>query len=1053
MLKQKSKIWMKFSALLGCLFLFTSMQAQLNVRGQIVDSDNEPLIGASVTEKGTNNVTMTDIEGNYQLTVSNSNATLIFSYVGFRTQEVALKGRSTLNMTLVADADELDEVIVVGYGTQRKTSLTAAVSQIDGGEILKTPATNVSSTLGGRLPGVASRQESGQPGVDNASLYIRGSSVGVTYIVDGIRRGINDINPNDIATISVLKDAAAAAVYGLNSSGGVIIITTKSGKKSESKITYDASFGISKNANFPKFLNGPEYAYYYNRGMELDGNQPVFTQQHVNMMTNGDDSDGWGNTNWIDKVFGTGHNQRHNVSLTGGADKFNYFASLGYMNQDGNIDNFSFKRYNIRTKIDAELSNNLKMTVNVSGIRSDRKAPAFAAGGDSGASSSNDDFWMSVARQTVASWPFLPTTYNGMYTASPNSNSQPSSPIAATRESGKYKNNFMKVQTNIALEWTIPQIKGLTARVNGTYDYSNETAKNLSTPYKVMLAQLPSTTSPDLTYVEKNDPRPERSISLVEAHARTNYLVGQASLNYETQINKSHNIKAMILAEVDETKWNNFQAAAKNLDFPELPELGNGTPADSPIGGRSTHSRTAGFVHRFNYDYASKYLVEVTGRYDGSYKFAGNKSSKRWGYFPAVSLGWRMSEENFMDKFTFLDNFKWRTSFGLMGNDTGTGLPAYAYLSQYRYGDHILLNGQQVSTMYQNVIANTNLTWDKTRSLDFGFDATLWGGLLGIEFDVFYNYRYDILGTNRENISPSMGGYYMTYHNYGRRDTKGFETIITHQNSYKVGDKDLNYGAKFNFGFAKSRHLRAGQSSDLPSYQNIAGKPIGSILMYKADGLFRSEEDIDNSPWRGNTRPRVGDIKYIDVNGDGVIDDQDRGYFGKSNIPQITGGLTLYADWNGFDLNVFFQGAARSEVSLTGTYYNGNADTSIFTRMFKDGGNSPRYLAKGSWTPENPNGIYPRLSVNTPTNDNGHTSTFWMKNGRYLRLKSAQIGYTLPRNILKKAKIDNVRFFVEGSNLFTWSGLPKGIDPEMPAVTNGYYPQQRTYMTGLSLTF
>ncbi|NDV69697.1 TonB-dependent receptor [Dysgonomonas sp. 25] len=1047
MQKLKSKIWMKFSLLLGCLFLFTSMQAQLNVKGKIVDGDNEPLIGASVSEKGTSNAVMTDIDGNYQISATN-NATLVFSYVGYTTKEVAVNGRTTINMTLSAKEDILDEVIVVGYGTQKKTSLTAAVSQIDGKDILTTPSTNISSVLGGRLPGVSSRQESGQPGMDNAALYIRGSRIGATYIVDGIPRAINDINPNDVATVSVLKDASSAAVYGLGSAGGVIIITTKSGKKGESKITYDGSFGISKNANFPKFLNGPEYAYYYNRGLELDGGQAIFTQQHIDMMTNGDDSDGWANTNWINKVFGTGHNQQHNITLTGGAEKFNYYASLGYMDQQGNIDRFSYKRYNLRAKVDAEVAKNLKMTVNVSGIRGDRNSPAFAAGGNSG--SGGDDHWMSIARQTIASMPFIPVQYNGLYTASGNTLAQPNSPIAAINESGKYKNNTMKIQTNVSLEWNVPWLKGLSAKVNGTYDYSNETAKNLSTPYKVMLVKLPSSTLPNLQYSEQNDPRAARSITLTEAHGRNNFLVGQASLNYETKINKDHSIKAMILGEVQENKWNNLQASAKNLDFPELPELSNGVPADQPIAGASTHWRKAGFVYRINYDYASKYILELSGRYDGSYKFSGNRSNKRWAFFPSASVGWRISEEDFMKDFEFIDNLKLRAAAGRLGTD---GVPAYSYLSQYRYGNPILLNGNQVNTMYQNVVANIDLTWDYTRSTNIGFDATLWGGLLGVEFDVFYNYRYKMLAANNANISPSMGGYYKTYANNDRQDSKGVEIILTHQNKYEVDGKTLNYGAKFNMGWAKTRWLRYGESTDLPDYQRTPGTAAGSLKIYKADGLYKSEEDIDNSPWRGNTRPRVGDVKYVDVNGDGVIDEQDRGYFGKSNIPEITGGLTLYADWNGFDINVFFQGATKCEASLTGVYFNGHDDTSVFTRLFKDAGNSPRYLAKGAWSPENPNGKYPRLSVNTPTNANGYASTFWMRNGEYLRLKSMQIGYTLPKQLIRKAGIDNVRFYVEGSNLLTWSHLPKGIDPEMPAVTNGYYPQQRVFMTGLSVTF
>lgn len=1055
MMKQNFKWSTMLCLLFVCSSFLVSMHAQIRVTGVITDTNNEPLIGAAIHEKGTSNGTMTDIEGKYTLNVSNRNATLTFSYVGFNSKEIALNGRTAVNVQLESSQSSLDEIIVVGYGTQKKSSLTAAVSQIEGKELMVTPSTNITSIIGGRIPGVTSVQESGEPGYDQAALRIRGSLRGALYIVDGIPRDINDINPNDIATLSVLKDASAAAVYGLDASGGAVIITTKSGEKGKSKLTYDGSFGISRNANYPEFLDGPSYAYYYNKGLEMDGRDPIFTEEHIKKMIAGED--GWGNTNWMDEVFDTGRNQKHNLSLSGGSDKSKYFASLAYMDQQGNVDKFSYKRYNIRLNLDTEISQGLKVNIGMSGIRGDRKSPAFSAGGGEGSGYEEAAEWMSITRQAAQMHPYLPIyAENGMYTASPNDLQQASSPLAAIENSGLHKQNSMLIQTNLTLTWEVPWIKGLTAKISGYYDYSNATSKQLNTPYTVMLASAPDSSRPGLSYSEKIDPRAKTTITLLEGHNRTNKLTAQTSLGYVTQINKTHNIDVLGVMEIQDMKNNSFSAHVQDIDFPELPELSNGIPLETgnPIVGTSRVARSVGFVYRMRYDYNNRYLAEVSGRYDGSHKFAGNVSGKRWGFFPAASLGWRMSEEGFIkDNFNFIDNLKLRAAIGLLGNTYGVNNETFAFLSTYRYNNKVIIGNGQVNTLYPSLTENPNLTWEKTRTHNIGFDLTMWRDLLTLEFDVFYNYTYDIIGQNGADMPPSMGSHYPTYINRNRADAKGIDVMIGHRNDFKLAGRTFNYGAKMNITWAKNRWLRYNDSPNVPNYQKLTGKPVGAQSIFIADGLFQTEEEIDNAAWRGSKRPRLGDIKYRDLNGDNIIDEKDRGYFGKSNRPEFTTGLTLYGNWNGFDFNVLFTGALKSEVSMASTYYNGNDDTTILSRLFKSNSNSPRYLAEGAWRPDNTGGEYPRLSVNPPNNDNGWASTFWIRDGKYIRLKSAQIGYTIPSNIITKAGISQARIFVEGSNLFTLSGLPEGIDPEMPQVTNAYYPQQRTYMGGISLTF
>lgn len=1029
-----------------CSLFLMSMHAQVSVTGTVTDSQNDPLIGASVAVKGTSNGAITDLNGQYQLKVPNANVTLVFSFIGYDKQEVALRGKTKLNVVLKENALSLDEVVVVGYGTQKKSSLTGAVSQIRGDQLLKAPSTNVSSLLGGRLPGVQSVQTSGQPGEDQASLTIRGSIYGATYIVDGMPRSINDIDPNDVETISVLKDGASAAVYGLKGAGGVVIITTKKGRDGKSQISYSGSYGISQNANFPEFLDGPSYAYYYNKASEMDGNKPVFTQSDIAKMINGDDSDGWGNTNWIKKTFGTGHNQQHSVTAQGGTDKMKYFTSVGFMGQDGNIKNYTYKRYNLRTNIDADIANNWKLNVGVAGQVGRKNNPAYPAGG----SGEGGDYWMSVARQAIASCPYLPEEYNGLPVATPNSANQPNSPIAAVTKSGEFKTNIFDLQSNITLQYNVPGVKGLNAKFTGAYDFESSRNKNLSTPYYVMLAKKPDTTNPNISYTKVLDARNTSFLALGEGLTEFTQLVGQGSLNYITTIAKKHHVDAMLLLELRDRKSNNFSAYGKDLSFAELPELSFSKPADNPIGGSSYHSRSVGYVLRAKYDYNDTYLAEFTGRYDGSYKFSGNVSNKRWGFFPSFSAGWRMSNEDFMKNLENIDNLKLRASVGLLGND---GVPAYSFLSTYSNSGAVVLGNIRQNSMATGVIANPNLSWECTLSYNAGFDLSMWKGLLGLEVDAFYNYTYNILTFMGSGYPPSMGGYYPSFENYSKIDGRGIEVLLNHKNHIGTGKRAFNYGASLNITYAKSRWLRYPDSPNVPDYQKSTGKDYGAKFGWTAAGLFQSEEEIDNSPRIfGGDRARPGDIKYVDINGDGNIGYEDRGFVGRSNRPELVGGLNLFGDWCGIDFNAQLTGGAICDVSLTGTYYNGYDDSTIFTKAFKDG-NSPRYLVENAWRPDNTGGTYPRLTINDPHNNNGLGSTFWFRDGKYIRLKSIQIGYTLPQSLMNRVGINKLRMFVQGSNLLTLSGLPQGVDPESPGVNNGYYPQQRTFMTGINLTF
>ncbi len=1029
-----------------------------NLTGTVTDATGEPIVGATVMVKGTSKGTITDLDGNYTLDGVPADADITISYVGF--QPVTLKSTDTKlkNLALQEDNKTLSEVVVVGYGTQKKSSLTSAVSAVKGEELLKAPATNVSQLLGGRLPGISSLQESGEPGLDQASLKIRGSVYNVSYVVDGFPvSSINDIDPNDIESISVLKDGASAAVYGLAGAGGVIIITTKRGEIGKTKVTYDVSYGVSMNANFPKFMNGPQYAYYYNMAQMMDQlasgaikdrNEyvPYYTKENIEAMTNGDPTDGWDNVNYIDKVFGTGTNQKHSITVQGGNEKMRYFTSLGYMKQNGNIDNFDHRRYNLRANIESEFAKHFNFKLGVSGVVGRRSTPAFNSGG--GDNGDEEVGFLSIARQTIQMHPYLPERYNGMYTAAIQKNtSLPNSPLAAIYESGYRKTRSLEGNVNLELTYNVPWVKGLALKANGSYNYSTSHNKNLNTLYSVMGYN-------NGTWSKYEDPRgTSDGTALGEGQTTYEQLVGQAGISYTNSFGL-HNVEALALVEARDNKSHGLSAYAKNLPFVQLPELGFGVPAENPIGGWSAASRTAGYVFRLKYDYDSKYMAEFTGRYDGSYKFYG--MGKRWGFFPSASLGWRISKEKFMENLDFINDLKVRASIGLLGNDA---VSEYAFLSTYSQWESGVIypsgtSAVKSSGIYTSGIPNPNLTWEKTLSWNAGFDATLWNGLLSIELDAFYNYTYDVLTGMGGGKPSSMGGYYPTYGNHNALDSKGIDILLSHRSKFQLARSSLQYSISGNLTYSKTRWLKYLDDPNIMEWQKVVGTTYGTIYGWKADGLFRSEEEIDNSAWYGS-RPCLGDIKYVDMNGDGKIDSQDRGAFGRSNRPQLTFGLNIGASWKGFDFNALFTGGALFDVSLTGTYYNGYDDNTIWTQTFKESANSPLFLVENAYSIDNPNGTFPRITLGSTGHggDNGLSSSFWWRDGKYVRLKSAQIGYTFPKMWMSKLNIQNLRIFVEGSNLFTIDGLPEGIDPESPGVNNGYYPQQRTVMGGLTLTF
>jgi len=1012
-------------------------QQQKSVSGKVNDSAGVPLPGVSIVIKGTTSGTITDSNGKYSIPNVAENTVLQFSFIGMRAQEISVGNKTNINITMQDESFGVDEVVVVGYGTQKRASVTGAISQISGKELLKSPVGNINNMLGGLVSGVISLQQSGQPGADGASLMIRGTTA--KYIVDGVERSISEIDPNEIASISLLKDASSASVYGLDANS-VVIVTTKRGTVAPSRITFTGGYGISDNAQMLNMLDGPGYAYWYNKAREMDGDPIVFSSTHVDKMLNNDPSDGWGNTNWYKKTFGVGSTANYNVNANGGTDKLKYFVSLGNYNQKGNVEGFNYDRINLRSNIDAVVAKNLDLTFDISGRVEDRKRPGYTA---------SPDDWNNIPQQAIRALPFVPEEMNGEPISTRTASSYVN-PLAASSLTGYSRVKTSIIQTDFALNYQVPFVKGLSVKFSTAYDISYQTSKAFSTPYYTYVATAPTSTTGDISYARTYDARGTNT-SLVEGLSHYNRLTTNTSIKYDTKIGL-HNISAMALMENVRQEGNSFGAYGYGFDILQLDELDYASlPAKTKVSGSSYQQKKAGFLGRLTYDYNQKYMAEVSLRYDGSYIFGGMEKGKRWSPFPAGSLGWRISEEDwFKNKISFVNNLKLRTSFGLTGT---TEIPAYYYLNTLSFLNNpaVVLGGTAQNGLFTSKPANVNLTWAKALQYNAGVDATLWNGLLAVEFDVFYKYIYDMLSTVTATYPDSYGGYVYGYENSNKQDHRGFEFTISH--SKKIGD--FSYKIGFNGTYTKRRWLRYADSPNTPDWLKLTGKDVGAQVGFIDQGLFQSQDDIDNSALIVGKAVRVGDIKYLDRNGDGVISyEQDRGYIGKSAYPKFEGGITVNAAWKNIDLAILVQGAVGRDVALTGVYSSGVMDNTSMTRPFYHGGNSPTYLLENSWREDNSNGEFPRLSLVPASSNNAYSSTFWYRNGDYMRLKSLQIGYSFPQRWIKPTGMDNLRIYAEGQNLLTLSKLSKyNIDPEQPGVSNGYYPQQRVISMGVKLVF
>ena len=1011
-----------------------------SVKGIIQNSNGEPLSNVTVRNTRTGYSTASKDDGGFEIPEVLVKDELVFSLVGHSSHRLFVENYDEQRIVLISEDLDIEEVVVVGYGTQRRESVTGSVAQINSDEIMRSPVGNITNMMTGKLPGLISRQNSGEPGADQSSLTIRGndsfaSSNTPVMIVDGVRRSFTQIDPEEIETITVLKDASAAAVYGLQAAAGVILVTTKKGQSAKPTVRFNHSQQISQNTMFPEFLDGPEYAYWYNKARMINGREPLFSNADIRKITEGDPEGKWGNTNWVNELFRTGQTSHSGISVEGRNDKIRYYFYGGYFNQDGSVKNINFDRYNIRSNIEVTATDNLKVQIGLGGRKSKKTAPLF---------STEKNTWNNLFQQAMRAHPYLPKEYDG-YPTGNRTNGPLVSPLSALDQSG-FRHNFTdNFQSNLRLDLNMPFItEGLSSYVMGSYDYNGDFGKSFQTPYK-MAQGIVGPNGIDYQIVESSI---GALAKLAENMSRSGVLTLQGALNYNRSFNK-HNVSGLLLYEQFRTISNNFSISTQGLDFKELPELrfaNELTPGEGAFNGISSIVPSAGFVGRLNYDFDGRYLLELSGRYDGSYKFARDR---RWTLFPAVSIGWRLSQEEFFrDAFPYFNEFKLRGSVGKLGNDTGVN--AFAFLSTMALASQdpsVVIGGTPQNAYQTNALSNPDLSWETVDIYNIGLEASLWDNKLDIEIDAFYKVTDNILETQGGIFAPSMGGYFPSVVNTGKTDNRGFELGLNHRNS--LGE--FNYGTRFTLSYYRNRYLSVRESANTPDHLKRNGRRLGEKHGLVALGIFQTDEEAQNWPSIFGDN-RAGDIKYLDVNGDGKLTyNEDRMWIAGSNVPQLISGLTLFADYKGFDFSVMLQGAAKAEYALSGSYPDIGYDNTEFTTPFFQEGNAPRYLVENMWTPDNPNAKYPRLS-DVKVQNNKWASTMWIVDGSYLRIKTAQIGYNFPRKMINRLGMESLRLNVSGGNLFTWTEF-KYLDPEAPDVSNGFYPQQRIYSLGVDVKF
>ncbi|MEX2602312.1 MAG: TonB-dependent receptor [Balneolaceae bacterium] len=1001
-----------------CLFfgLATAGMAQTTVTGTVTDEGSgETLPGVNVVLAGTDSGVITDLDGNYSINVP-SDATLRFSYVGYQPQEIAVAGRSEINVSMSLAVLGGEEVIVVGYGTQTRETLSGSVSSLSGERMERVPVTNLSNQLTGTVPGVITVTDSGEPGYDGASIRIRGNSTlnnnNPLIVIDGVpdrRGGLDRINPRDIESISVLKDASAA-IYGSRAANGVILVTTKRGEAGAPEFNFDINQGFNQPTRIPEMADAATYMTMLNETDSYAGRDLRYTQSDIDCHRLEQDPWNCPNTDWFAEALKPmSYQTRADMSISGGSQSMRYRLSFGGLTEDGYYENSAtrYNEYQFRSNLDGQLTDNISMTFDVVGRLEERNFPTEGAG-------ATFRMLMRGKPNEPGFWP------NGL--PAPDIENGTNPVVTGTDATGYDRDARYYLQSNTSVTVEIPRVEGLSFIGNAAVDVYNRDRKRWQTPWTLYaLSGFDSSGEPILnaSQVPFSDPR------LTEERANATDITVSGIAQYRQDL-ENHSYTILVGAERETGEDTSIGAFRRYYPSTQIQQLDAGAQDQQDIWSGAGDYARINFFSRVNYNYQSKYMVELIGRYDGSYIFP---EDSRFGFFPSVSAAWRLTQEDWFTNATdFFDELKLRSSWGQTGNDR---ISAFQYLSTYEFGRGHVFGGNIVQSIEASRTPNPNVTWEVANQFDVGVEASMFDNKLSLEVD-YYNYlRTDILHQRNASV-PQTAGISLPEENIGEVKSWGWDGNITWSDQISP---EFLLDVSFGFGYATNEIQFWDEAPGAPEWQQSTGFKMDTNLYYKSLGVFDDWAEVESTPsWPG---ARPGDVIFEDINGDGVIDSDDRYRDRRTYFPEYNGGLNISGVYKSIDFTLLLEGA-------TGAAQYISTQSGDFGNYFQD-------FAEDRWTPDNPTASQPRAFQRQEEYWMAHGNTHFLHNTDYVRLKNAEIGYRLPSNLAAQLGLQRLRVYANGFNLLTFSKF--WMDPEARNSSGSYYPQKRVVNVGLSVTF
>lgn len=983
------------------------------VSGTITDKDGTPLPGASIVEKGTINGTQTDFEGNFTLEVSNPDAVLLITYIGFETQEIPVDGKSTINVSLNPSVSSLDEVVIVGYGTQKKVNLTGSVESVEAEEILKRPANNVANLLQGRVSGLQILQRSGEPGNNEPVIRIRGLGTipngtrnpnTPLILIDGVQGSLNSLNPQNVESISVLKDAASAAIYGSRGASGVILVTTKRGSAGGLKVQYTTNYQLQRPINFPEFVtNSADFMSLYNQANERANIRNFYTEEEIETYRNATDRARYPNFDWVDHMFTDGSEQNHFLSINGGNEKTRFNVSLGTTNQKGIFiqDAYKFSRHSLLFNLDSKFNDFVSFGSNLQINYAVRNRPVTTGNIMAQLVYTAGPNYRPRLSDGSGLWTWR---YNGL--AFHNRNPE------QTLSYGSVNVKDYNVQSQVFLDFNLA--KGLVFNIKGAVNADLSFTKSHEN-------EIPSYFYSDNSFAASSTSfLPGVSDQFDKNILTTLY----STLNYNKSFGE-HNLSAQIGYSQEENHNRLLRAYKRDFPAENIDELDGGSDAFQQINGNSGEWAIQSLFGRVNYNYKEKYLLEGVFRYDGTSRIS---KDYRWGFFPSFSAGWDISKEKFMEPASWLNQLKIRGSWGQIGNQN-IGLFPYQNIldvNLYPFGSQVE-TGAAVSRL-----TDQTLQWETSTQTGVGLDLNIKNGMFTLTADWYKKITSDIL--YGIEIPASIGLAPPTI-NFAEMENKGFDFVVGHAN--QLGN--FRYSVDANFSTFRNKVLKV-KAPILGTLSIQEGLPWQTYFVVEHIGIFQNQEEIDNGPLHP-FNPKPGDLKFRDQNGDNVIDADDR-IAVDGVLPKYFYGGTANLGWKNFDLTAFFQGVEGQK-----TFMRSDRTFDPFNQS-----SAPRKnFVANMWTPENPSNTHPAIYRSGYGPVNGTASTYLLGDASYFRLKNLMIGFNFPSDLCQRNGMKNLRLFVSGDNLFTITDYPLG-DPEAIGL-NAAYPQIQTYTIGLNVEF